>query len=165
MKHERFRNRTNEWETPIEVFGVLDAEFGFTLDVCASSENRKCENYFDKERDGLRQEWRGVCWMNPPYGQQIRLWVKKAFDSSVNGARVVCLLPARTNTAYWHNYCMKAEIRFIKGYPRFGDAVQGLKFPLAVVVFRPPGANDFVANVMRSCVFPAKPLRTTTHDV
>lgn len=138
----RFRSKTDEWETPAEIFEPLDEEFHFTLDVAASPDNAKCAKYFTKEDDGLFQKWQGVCWMNPPYGQQIRRWVEKAYRESLNGCTVVCLLPARTNTNYWHDYCMRGEIRFIRGYPRFGNAKQGLKAPLAIVIFRPCVAGE-----------------------
>jgi phage N-6-adenine-methyltransferase len=133
----RFVSKSEEHETPQSLFAPLNDEFHFTLDVSASSENAKCEKYFTKEMNGLSQKWEGVCWMNPPFGQQIQKWVRKAYQSAQEGCTVVCLLPARTNTGYWHDVCMKGEIRFIRGYPKFGNAVQGLKAPLAIVIFRP----------------------------
>lgn len=76
--------------------------------------------------------------MNPPYGRQISDWLKKAYLSSVeNGATVVCLIPARTDTRYWHDYCVKGEMFFLKGRLKFGDATSGAPFPSAIVVFRP----------------------------
>jgi len=136
--NKRFESATCEWPTPDSLFKPLQDEFHFTLDVCATTENTKCENFFTKEQDALAQLWTGICWMNPPYGNDLKKWVKKAYDSAQAGTTVVCLLPARTNTAYWHDYCFKGEVRFIRGYPKFGDAKQGLKVPLAVVIFRPP---------------------------
>jgi phage N-6-adenine-methyltransferase len=76
---------TDQWATPRYVFDALDKEFGFTLDVCADETNHKCARYFDKETDGLRQPWTGVCWMNPPYGRTIGDWVKKAYEESRGG--------------------------------------------------------------------------------
>ena len=136
--HEsKFKSTTNEWATPDSVFVPLNDEFGFTLDVCATAENAKCERFFTKEDNGLNQSWSGnVCWMNPPYGQQIAKWVRKCHEEWKRGATVVALLPARTNTGYWHDYAMAGEIRFIRGYPKFGDAKQGLKAPLAIVIWR-----------------------------
>jgi phage N-6-adenine-methyltransferase len=130
----KFESKRQDWETPDEIFVPLDNEFGFTLDVCATLENRKCEDYFDEEMDGLTQDWHGICWMNPPFGVQGK-WVKKAYSESQNGATVVCLLPSRTNTNWWHDYCMKGEIRFIRGRPKFKGAKHGLPQPLAIVIF------------------------------
>lgn len=89
---------TDNWATPLDLFQQLDKEFGFTLDVCASKDNHKCERYFSKEDDALKQEWKGVCWMNPPYGKEIKAFMKKAYESAKAGAIVVCLVPARTDT-------------------------------------------------------------------
>ena len=131
-----FSSATDQWETPQAFFDVLDAEFHFEVDVCALPENAKCEAFFTPNDDGLAQEWRGVCWMNPPYGRQIGRWVKKAYESAKDGATVVCLLPARTDTAWWHDYCAKGEVRFIRGRLKFGGAKSSAPFPSAVVVFR-----------------------------
>lgn len=133
-----FRSGTCLWETPQAFFDELDSEFGFTLDVCALPENAKCQRYYTPAVDGLKQTWRGVCWMNPPYGREIGKWVAKAHESAREGATVVCLLPARTDTAWWHSYVLNAaEIRFVRGRLRFGDAENSAPFPSAVVVFRP----------------------------
>ncbi|TAK62493.1 MAG: hypothetical protein EPO24_04875, partial [Bacteroidetes bacterium] len=117
-----FTSRTEEWSTPLYVFNVLDKEFHFQLDVCATSENTKCDVYFNKPTDGLKQDWSPYrCWMNPPYGKEISKWIRKAFDESQRGALVVCLVPARTDTKWWHDWVMKAgEIRFISGRICFG---------------------------------------------
>lgn len=133
----RFKSATNEWSTPDSLWKPLDDEFGFTLDVCSTHENTKCANHYTLVEDGLKQEWSGVCWMNPPYGAQLAKWVKKCHDEAKRGAIVVGLIPVRSNTSYWHDYIMGNEIRFIRGYPKFGNAKQGLKAPLAVVVWRP----------------------------
>ena len=84
----------------------------------------------------LKQEWFGVCWMNPPYGRDIKHWVKKAYESSLTGTTVVCLLPARTDTAWWHDYCMKGNIEFIRGRLKFGNSKNSAPFPSAIVVFK-----------------------------
>lgn len=126
-----------DWETPFELFDALNAEFNFTTDVCATSENTKCKRWFTPEVDGLKQKWDGVCWMNPPFRTMLP-WIKKALaESQENGATVVCLLPARTNTNWWHDYCMRGEIRFLRGRPKFNGAKHGLPQPLAIVIFRP----------------------------
>ena len=132
-----FSSATDEWPTPQDFFDRLNEEFHFTLDVCATPENAKCPRYFTKRENGLLQKWTGTCWMNPPYGREIGQWVKKAYESALEGATVVCLLPARTDTAWWHDYCMKGEIRFVRGRLKFGSATENAPFPSAVVVFRP----------------------------
>ena len=116
-----FSSQTDLWATPPEFFAELDAEFGFDLDVCASPENAKCEKYYTPADDGLVQPWRGRCWMNPPYGREIGKWVRKAYESHLEGAMVVCLLPARTDTRWWHDYCRKGEIRYARGGSNSGD--------------------------------------------
>jgi phage N-6-adenine-methyltransferase len=131
----KFDSIKQDWETPMEVFNPLHVEFNFTLDVCASKENAKCLNYFTEEMNALELPWAGVCWMNPPFGQQGK-WVGKAYKEAQKGSTVVCLLPARTNTNWWHDYCLKGEIRFIRGRPKFKGAKYGLPQPLAIVIFR-----------------------------
>jgi phage N-6-adenine-methyltransferase len=96
-----FSSASDEWETPQEFFDAVDAVFHFTLDVCATNVNAKCERYYTKVDDDLSQAWEGVCWMNPPYGREIALWVQKAYESSLTvGTVVACLLPARTDTGW-----------------------------------------------------------------
>ncbi len=132
-----FSSATDLWATPQWLFDQLDAEFQFDFDVCATAENAKCERYFTEADDGLRQSWEGVCWMNPPYGRTIGAWVRKACESSMQGATVVCLVPARTDTAWWHDWALRAqEIRFLRGRLKFGSATTGAPFPSAVLVFR-----------------------------
>lgn len=101
-----FSSKTCEWETPQHVFDVLNEEFNFTLDVCANEQNHKCDRYFTEEDDGLSQKWIGTCWMNPPYGKTIGEWVRKAELESRMGNTVVCLLPVRSDTKWWHNHVM-----------------------------------------------------------
>lgn len=116
-----FSSNEESWSTPKSLFAALDAEFGFTLDPCASAENATVERFFTKDDDGLAQDWDGVVFMNPPYGRTIGRWVEKAYRESLRGAVVVCLIPARTDTAYWHDYVMRAsEVRFIRGRLHFG---------------------------------------------
>ncbi len=133
-----FSSASDEWSTPQTFFDVLNDEFGFTLDVCATETNAKCKRYFTREEDGLKQPWgSNRCWMNPPYGRQIGAWMAKADAEASTGALVVCLVPARTDTGWWHDYAAKAdEIRFVRGRLRFGDATNAAPFPSAVVVFR-----------------------------
>lgn len=133
-----FSSKTDIWSTPQSFFDKLDAEFHFTLDVCASMENAKCDRYFTETDDGLHKEWRGVCWMNPPYGREMPKWIRKAHEAALNGAIVVCLLPSRTDTKAWHEYVMAAhEVRFVRGRLKFGGCSSSAPFPSAVVVFRP----------------------------
>ncbi len=124
-----------EWETPQELFDKWDAEFEFTLDVCASEANAKCTVYYDEMQDGLAQQWSGSCWMNPPYGREIAKWMRKAYEESQNGSTVVCLVPARTDTAWWHDFAMKGEVRLLRGRIRFKGAKWNAPFPSALVVF------------------------------
>lgn len=128
---------TDQWPTPQDFYDDLDAEFHFETDVCADAANAKCARYFTVEQDGLAQEWTGVCWLNPPYGRELLKWLKKAYESSLNGATVVCLVPSRTDTKWWHQYAMRAdEIRLIPGRLKFGGSKNSAPFPSAVLVFR-----------------------------
>jgi phage N-6-adenine-methyltransferase len=129
-----FSSEKHDWETPPEIFNALNEEFRFTCDVCALPHNAKCSKFYTPQENGLVQKWEGVCWMNPPYGREIQHWVKKAYEAN---ATVVCLLPARTDTVWWHDYVMKAdEIRFIRGRIKFVGAKNSAPFPSAIVVFR-----------------------------
>ncbi len=130
-----FSSGRNNWGTPQALFDILNEEFHFDLDVCATSENAKCKKYYSPEEDGLKQKWKGICWMNPPYGREIGKWMKKAFESALIGTTVVCLVPARTDTAWWFDYCAKGEIRFIKGRLKFGGSKNAAPFPSAIIVF------------------------------
>ena len=130
-KEVMFSSQTDLWETPQDLFDKVNAEFGFTLDVCALPENAKCEKFYSPAEDGLSQPWTGVCWCNPPYGRQIGKWVRKAFFSSVEGATVVMLLPARTDTKWFHDYILhRAEVRVLKGRLKFGGGYQQRTLPV-----------------------------------
>lgn len=132
-----FSSKTDMWATPQSFFDGLNREFHFETDVCATEENAKCPKFFSPETDGLKQTWEGVCWMNPPYGREIGLWIKKAHESAQQGAVVVALLPARTDTKYFHRYIYgKYKIRFIEGRLKFGDAKNSAPFPSMVVIFK-----------------------------
>lgn len=137
-----FSSATDLWATPQSTFDALNAEFGFEVDVCAIADNAKCEMFFSPEIDGLSQDWgSAVAWMNPPYGRAIKNWMRKAYESSLAGATVVCLVPARTDTAWWHDYAAKGEVRFVRGRLKFGGVKNSAPFPSAIVVFRPPLAE------------------------
>jgi phage N-6-adenine-methyltransferase len=137
MSNVHFSSKTDLWATPQEFFDKYNALYGFNLDVCANQDNAKCSNFFSIEDNGLEQEWRGSCWMNPPYGREIIHWMRKAYESSLCGATVVCLVPARTDTKWWHEYAMKGDIEFIKGRLKFGNSKNSAPFPSAVIVFTP----------------------------
>ncbi len=133
-----FSSCTDEWSTPDWLFKMLNREFQFTLDPCSSHANARCARHFTRAEDGLAQDWAGhVVFMNPPYGREIRHWMGKALVSARAGAMVVCLVPARTDTGWWHTYAIHGEIRFLRGRLRFGQAQQGAPFPSAIVVFHP----------------------------
>lgn len=134
-----FSSETDLWSTPQDFFNSLNKEFNFTLDPCATPENAKCSKFFTKESDGLKQNWGGeTVFCNPPYGRAIKDWVKKCYEESLKTeTRVVMLIPARTDTSYFHDYIYhKAkEIRFIRGRLKFGDSKNSAPFPSMVVVF------------------------------
>jgi phage N-6-adenine-methyltransferase len=140
MNDVHFSSKSNEWETPADLFAVYDAEFNFTLDAAATFENAKCNRFFTIRENGLAQSWQGeTVWLNPPYGRQIGKWIEKAYHEAQNGATVVCLIPARTDTRYFHDFCFKGEVRFLKGRVYFtqnGNGADRAPFPSAIVVFR-----------------------------
>jgi len=128
-----FSSKTDMWSTPQELFDKYNALYHFDIDVCAVPENAKCKQYYTPEIDGLKQEWKDVCWCNPPYGRQIGLWVEKAAKSK---STVVMLLPARTDTKWFHDYCLKyGKIEFLKGRVKFGGCKNSAPFPSMIVVF------------------------------
>lgn len=131
-----FSSKTDMWSTPQDFFEKYNKIYDFEIDVCASPDNAKCEKYYTERENGLLQTWSGACWMNPPYGRTINKWMKKAYESSLDGATVVCLVPARTDTAWWHDYAMKGEVEFIRGRLKFGGAKNSAPFPSAIVVFK-----------------------------
>ena len=138
-KKVMFSSKTGNWATPQDFYDRLSYQFGgFTLDPCADAANAKCEKFFTLEDDGLEQDWSGhSVFVNPPYGRGIDKWIRKAHEESQKkNTKVVMLIPARTDTKYWHDYVMKAkEIYLVKGRLKFGDAANAAPFPSAVVVF------------------------------
>lgn len=139
-------SKTDEWATPIKFYEELDKEFHFDLDPCATHENHKCKRYFTKEEDGLKQSWRyRRVFMNPPYGREIGKWVEKAYSESlINNTFIVALLPARTDTKWFHQWIYKkgnTEIRFIKGRLKFNDGKQSAPFPSMLVIFGRKGTD------------------------
>ena len=140
-----FSSKPTVWVTPQDFFDKLNSIFHFTTDVCALPDNAKCDHYYTPDQDGLRQTWAGSCFMNPPYGRKVGEWIEKAYWSAKqNGTTVVCLVPARVDTRWWHDYCARAvEIYFVKGRLRFGNAQHNAPFPSAVVVFGPTIRDAF----------------------
>ena len=134
----QFSSQTDMWETPQDFFDKLNAEFHFTMDACAVEQNAKCKRFISPQEDGLKASWDGVVWCNPPYGKTIGKWVQKAHASAQGGAVVVMLIPARTDTRWFHDYIYRqkgVEIRFIKGRLRFGNSTNSAPFPSMVVIF------------------------------
>ena len=132
-----------DWETPAELFALYNAEYHFTLDVCATPENAKCERFFTLDDDGLAQSWAGeMCWCNPPYGREVGAWVKKAAEESAHAKLIVLLLPARTDTAWWHDYVAPfASVDFLRGRVCFVGGDSSAPFPSAVAIY------DYMFNV------------------
>lgn len=132
---------TDEWETPQDLFDTLNERFHFDLDVCATNENAKCRTWYTKENNSLTKDWwrhGHTAWMNPPYGREIGKWVQKAFEETHFGMTVVCLLPARTDTAWFHDWvAWKAEVTFLRGRLKFGGCKNSAPFPSMIVVYRP----------------------------
>ena len=138
MNGVHFSMKTNEWTTPQYLYDELNDEFGFTLDPCCTIQSAKCDKFYTKEENGLIQDWsKDVVFMNPPYGREIPKWIAKAYVESLSGAIVVCLIPSRTDTKYWHEFIFPyAEIRFIKGRLKFGGHKNAAPFPSAIVIFK-----------------------------
>lgn len=134
-----FSSATDMWATPQDLFDELNAEFHFTLDPCATAENAKCKKFYTRAEDGLKQDWEGeTVFCNPPYGRAIYDWVKKCYTESLKpGTVVVALIPARTDTRYFHEfvYHKVKDVRFIKGRLKFGNAKHSAPFPSVIVVF------------------------------
>jgi phage N-6-adenine-methyltransferase len=138
-----FSSASDLWETPQDLFDTLNGEFGFTLDACAIAANAKCPKFFSPQEDGLAQTWDGVVWCNPPYGRQIGKWVRKGWESAQAGATVVMLIPARTDTRWFHEFILgKTEIRYLRGRVKFGGGKNSAPFPSAIVIFRGEGVTS-----------------------
>ena len=134
-----YSSTSEEWPTPQPLFAKLNRRYGFTLDPCATPENAKCPLYFTKEQDGLRQDW-GThrVFVNPPYGTRIGAWAHKCFEASQAGALVALLVPARTDTRWFHNWVQgKAEVTFVRGRLRFGSSGNSAPFPSMLAIYSP----------------------------
>ena len=134
-----FSSQTDEYETPQIIFDQLNEKWHFTLDVCATINNAKCDNFFTKEQNGLRHSWKNqTCWMNPPYGRDIKYWISKAYLELINnGTSTIALLPARTDTKWFHDYIYSKGIKFdlLRGRLKFNNHTQNAPFPSMIVEF------------------------------
>lgn len=137
MNKSMYTSGKTDWETPQWLFDELNKEFRFDIDVCATKENAKCPDFISLEQNALEEDWYGMCWMNPPYGKDLGKWVKKAYWASriIGEAQIVALLPARTDTKWFWDYCIHNEIRFLKGRIKFQGAESSAPFPSMIVVF------------------------------
>jgi phage N-6-adenine-methyltransferase len=144
MNKVHFSSENREWETPDSVFRPLQKEFNITLDTCASAENAKTKVFITRQMNGLKVEWGSMlkagesCWMNPPYGRSIEQWAQKAYNESLKGVTTVALLPARTDTNWFHKHIHDRgfEIRFLRGRIKFVDADSSAPFPSMIVIFK-----------------------------
>ena len=133
-----FSSKTPEWATPQDLFDRLNEKYHFNLDSASTDENAKCQNHYTVSDDGLAKSWGGyTVFCNPPYGREIGKWVEKAYNESLKpNTLIVMLLPARTDTKWFHNYCVKGKIEFIKGRLKFGGCKNSAPFPSMIVVFK-----------------------------
>jgi phage N-6-adenine-methyltransferase len=138
MNPVHYSSNTVEWATPDSFFKHLSSLFNIQLDPCATQENAKALRYYTAQENGLAQSWKlssGAVFMNPPYGRGISAWVKKAYETAKEGTQVICLLPARTDTKWWQQYCTQGLVHFIKGRLKFGGSKFNAPFPCAIVIF------------------------------
>jgi phage N-6-adenine-methyltransferase len=155
-----FSRQSDEWATPDWYVDGLRTEFPFTLDPCANHENHKCSRYFTEVDNGLLQDWgTEYVFCNPPYSE-VGNWMEKAYASAKAGATVVCLVPSRTDTRWWHSFAMKGEVRLLVGRLRFGNSKNSAPFPSALVIFRPPTFKLTAAHFSR-----ASKTQTTTKNI
>lgn len=134
-----FSSKDQTWETSQELFDDLNRVFEFELDVCADNKSAKCEYYYSEEENGLIQDWKGICWMNPPYSRHQHKWVKKGIEEVDNGncKQLVVLIPARVETVAWQDYIFKRAVAicFVRGRLKFNNCEAGAPFPSAICVF------------------------------
>lgn len=131
-----------EWRTPQNLFDLLDAEFRFAIDVTPMEGRPLRDDLGQLVGDALAlPSWPpGPVWMNSPYGKALPFWLERAHREALNGNTVVALIPARTDTAWWHDYVMGREIRFLRGrltFRRPNSSSGRCPFPSAIVIFRP----------------------------
>lgn len=145
MNPVHFSTASAEWPTPAGYFRRLARLFNFRLDPCCTPHTAKCQSYFTAEEDGLSKDWAladGAVFVNPPYGRGIGAWVKKGYETAQRGTPVVMLLPARTDTAWWHEYVTQGLVKFLRGRLKFGTAANSAPFPSALVIFAPLDAAE-----------------------
>lgn len=137
-----FSSKSEEWETPDALFRILDERYGpFDLDAAATAANAKCARYLTKEDDALSVPWSSRrVWLNPPYGRGVGAWIAKADAEVLAGraGRVVVLLPARTDTAWFHDVIYRnprARVIFLRGRLHFNESKTPAPFPSMVVIF------------------------------
>ncbi|MBQ0166904.1 MAG: hypothetical protein KBT02_07360 [Treponema sp.] len=132
-----FSSKSPEWETPQDLFDALNKIHRFTLDPASTDDNAKCDKHFTEKENGLLQNWGGYSvFCNPPYGRNIGKWVEKGFkEAKKPGTKVVMLLPSRTDTAWFHDYCLKGRVEFLRGRLKFGDSIHPAPFPSMIVIF------------------------------
>ncbi len=132
------KTSSDEWETPQDLFDKLNNQYHFHIDLAASDLNHKCDKYFTKEIDGLKQDWLGVCWCNPPYSQ-VSKWVAKAYNEAQKGSMIVMLIPSRTDTRWFHEWIYEmdgVDVEFLKGRLHFSGSKWNAPFPSMIVTFR-----------------------------
>lgn len=135
-KTNNFTSNSIEYSTPLQIVNPLIEEFNITFDVCASELNHKCENYWTKEDNAITKDWIGNTWMNPPFDRNLGKWALKAHDEAIkHGGNKVCLIPVRSNTAWWAKITPNAEIRFINGEVNFNDEPRWLWMPMCIIIF------------------------------
>lgn len=145
-----FTSNKEDWETPQDFYDRLNAKYHFEWDLAASDDNAKCSCYFTRDDNSLEQDWEGLSgnlFLNPPYGRELKLWVKKAATTKLKDKQnIVMLIPSRTDTSYWHDYIFNhAEIKFLRGRLKFEvDGISGdsAPFPSAVVIYTGDGDDD-----------------------
>src|SRR5262252_6094273 len=143
-----FSSARDDWSTPQDLFDGCNQIFGFTLDACAQPHNDKCLRYYSPLDDGLAQPWTGTVWMNPPYGRAIGKWMRKAWEAHQEGATVVCLVPARVDTRWWHDYAKRGSVLFLRGRLKFGGIENSAPFPSALVAF----CNTTPRKALHQCI-------------
>jgi len=149
---EAFKSSLDDtWTTPRAFFDELNDEFQFKLDAAALKSSALCDFWYGPDhenpelQDAFQRNWQddaqGNIWLNPPYGRTIKNWMQKAnFEATRGGGQIVCLVPSRTDTSWWHEYCIQHEIRFMRGRLKFGNQKHCAPFPSAVVIMK--GQND-----------------------
>lgn len=145
-----FTSNKEDWETPQDFYDRLNAKYHFEWDLAASDDNAKCSCYFTRDDNSLEQDWEGLSgnlFLNPPYGRELKLWVKKAATTGLKDKQnLVMLIPSRTDTSYWHDYIFNhAEIKFLRGRLKFEvDGVSGdsAPFPSALVIYKGDGNDE-----------------------